>query len=135
MGFLDRRAVRAAVVTAAGVAALGLSTVTASAKISYDFKVSPHTVKAGERVHVKGDASNDSEDFQKFCVQQRQGKGPWRTVKCAHGGIGLGGAVDTWVQAKRRGTLQFRGALYEAGWTSHRLHLQTVTPAEAVRVR
>ncbi|OIJ99866.1 hypothetical protein [Streptomyces monashensis] len=135
MSALDRRAARAAVVAAVGISALGLSAVTASAKVSYDFKVSPHTVKVGARVHVKGDAENDSDVLQKFCVQQRQGKGPWRTVKCAHGGIGRGGAVDTWVQAKHRGTLQFRGALYEADFGSNKLRLQMVGPAETVRVR
>ncbi|MEU6507336.1 hypothetical protein [Streptomyces sp. NPDC046942] len=135
MGFLNRRTARAAVVAAAGIAALGLSAVTASAKVSYDFKVSPHTVKVGGRVHVKGDAANDSDVLQRFCVQQRQGKGAWRTVKCAHGGIGLGGAVDTWVQAKHRGTLQFRGALYEADFGSNKLRLRMVGPAETVRVR
>ncbi|MGV4985779.1 hypothetical protein ACVB8X_06955 [Streptomyces sp. NRAIS4] len=133
MSVLNRRAARTAVVTAAGIAALGLSAVTASAKISYDFKVSPHTVKTGARVHVKGDASNDDDTFQKFCVQQRQSTASWRTLKCAHGGIGLGGAVDIWVQAKHRGTLQFRGALYETSWTSNKLHLQT--PTEIVRAR
>ncbi|MDU8999933.1 hypothetical protein [Streptomyces mirabilis] len=135
MGFLNRRAARAAVVTAAGIAALGLSAVTASAKISYDFTVSPHTVKAGARVHVKGYAMNDSDLFQKFCVQQRQGTGSWHTVKCAHGAVFDGGSVNTWVQAKHRGTLQFRGALYETDWNSHKLRLQFVTPTETVRVR
>ncbi|MGW4516174.1 hypothetical protein ACWEO4_30235 [Streptomyces sp. NPDC004393] len=135
MGFLNRRAARAAVVTAVGMSVLGLSAVTASAKISYDFKVRPHTVKAGARVHVKGYAMNDSDLFQKFCVQQRQGKAPWHTVKCAHGAVWDGGAVDTSVKTKHRGTLQFRGALYETDWGSNKLHLEFVTPTETVRVR
>jgi hypothetical protein len=135
MGFLNRRAARAAVVAAVGTAALGLSAVTASAKINYDFQASPHTVKAGARIHVKGDASNDSDLFQKFCVQQRQGTATWHTVKCAHGAVWDGGAVDTWVRAQHRGTLQFRGALYETDWNSNKLHLQWVTPTETVRVR
>ncbi|MGN5382168.1 hypothetical protein ACQ4WX_48680 [Streptomyces lasalocidi] len=135
MGALNRRAARAAAVAAVGITALGLSAVTASAKVSYDFKVSPHTVRVGAGVHVKGDAANDSDVLQKFCVQQRQGKGPWRTVRCAHGGIGRGGAVDTWVQAKHRGTLQFRGALYEADFGSNKLRLQMAGSAETVRVR
>ncbi|QHC23190.1 hypothetical protein [Streptomyces sp. GS7] len=135
MGVVNRRTARAAVVAAVGISALGLSAVTAFAKISYDFKVSPHVVKAGARVHVKGDASNDDDRFQKFCVQQRQGTGSWRTVKCAHGAVFDGGAVDTWVRAEHRGTLQFRGALYETGWNANKLHLQMVTPTETVRVR
>ncbi|MFD8722370.1 hypothetical protein ACFV2H_31440 [Streptomyces sp. NPDC059629] len=134
MSFLNRRAARAAVVTAAGISALALTAVTASAKADYDFKASPHAVKAGGRIHLKGYADTDSDLFQKFCVQQRQG-GSWRTVKCAHGSIGLGGSVDTWIRAKHRGTLKFRGALYETDWGSNKLHLQLVTPTETVRVR
>ncbi|MEK2476745.1 hypothetical protein [Streptomyces noursei] len=135
MGVLNRRAARAAVVAAVGISALGLSAVTASAKISYEFKASPHTVKAGARIHVKGYASNDDDLFQKFCVQQRQATGTWHTVKCAHGAVFDGGAVDTWVRANHRGTLQFRGALYETTWNSNKLHLQMVTPTETVKVR
>ncbi|MFE9451992.1 hypothetical protein [Streptomyces sp. NPDC006739] len=79
---------------------------------------------------------NDSDLFQRFCVQERQGgHGSWRTVKCAHGAVWDGGSVDTWVKAKHRGRLQFRGALYEADWGSNKLHLQMVTPTETVRVR
>ncbi|MFI2199748.1 hypothetical protein ACH47Z_02960 [Streptomyces sp. NPDC020192] len=135
MGFLNRRAARVAIVTAVGISALGLSAATASAKVDYDFKVSPHTVKAGARIHLKGHAANDSDVLQRFCVQQRQGSGSWRTVKCAHGAVEDGGAVDTWVRAKHRGTLTFRGALYEADFGSTKLHLQMVGPAETVRVR
>ncbi|MER6130203.1 hypothetical protein ABT173_48200 [Streptomyces sp. NPDC001795] len=135
MGVLNRRAARAAVVVAVGISAFGLSAMTASAKISYDFKVSPHTVKAGARIHVKGYAMNDSDLFQKFCVQQRQDTGSWRTVKCAHGAVWDGGSVDTWVRAKHQGTLRFRGALYETDWNSNKLHLQMVTPTVTVRVR
>ncbi|MBX7554154.1 hypothetical protein [Streptomyces sp. NPDC004232] len=135
MNVLNRRAARAAVVTAAGIAALGLSAVTASAKVDYGFEASPHTVKAGGRVHVKGYAAKDDDLFQKFCVQERQGKATWRTVKCAHGAVFDGGSVDTWVKAPHRGTLQFRGALYETDWGSNKLHLQLVTPTRTVRVR
>ncbi|MEV6946847.1 hypothetical protein AB0N07_33755 [Streptomyces sp. NPDC051172] len=133
MSFLNRRAARTAVVAAVGISALGLSAVTASAKVDYDFKASPHTVKAGGRIHLKGHAGADSDVFQKFCVQQRQGRS-WRTVKCAHGAVFDGGTVNTWVKATHRGTLKFRGALYEADWGSNKLRLQLVTPAETVRV-
>ncbi|MFI2205575.1 hypothetical protein ACH47Z_33335 [Streptomyces sp. NPDC020192] len=135
MGVLNRRAARAAVLAAVGVSALGLSAVTASAKVDYDFKASPHTVKAGARVHVKGYAMKDDDLFQKFCVQQRQGSASWHTVKCAHGAVFNGGAVDTWVRTQHRGTLQFRGALYETDWNSNKLRLRLVTPTETVRVR
>ncbi|MCW7947031.1 hypothetical protein AAW14_35015 [Streptomyces hygroscopicus] len=135
MSFLKRRAARGAVIAAVGISALGLSAVTASAKVDYGFKVSPHTVKVGARVHVKGYAMNDDDLFQKFCVQQRQGTGSWHTVKCAHGAVWDGGKVDTWVRAEHRGTLQFRGALYETDWNSKKLHLQMVTPTETVKVR
>lgn len=135
MSVLNRRAARAAVVTAVGISALGLSAVTASAKVSYDFKVSPHTVKAGARVHVKGYAANDSDVLQRFCVQQRQGTGRWHTVKCAHGAVGDGGKVDTWVRTKHRGALKFRGALYEADFGSTKLRLQMVGPTQTVTVR
>ncbi|WOP38590.1 hypothetical protein RKE32_34855 [Streptomyces sp. Li-HN-5-13] len=135
MSVLNRRAARAAAVAAVGIAALGLSAVTASAKVDYDFKASPHTVKAGGRIHVKGYAAKDDDLFQKFCVQERQGKAAWRTVKCAHGAVFDGGSVDTWVRAQHRGTLQLRGALYETDWGSNKLRLQLVTPTEAVRVR
>ncbi|WP_225101395.1 hypothetical protein [Streptomyces sp. CoH27] len=134
MGALNRRAARAAVVAAIGISALGLSAVTASAKVSYDFKASPHTVKAGARVHLKGYAMKDDDLFQRFCVQERKGTS-WRTVKCAHGAVFDGGSVDTWVRTKQRGTLRFRGALYETDWNSKKLHLQLVTPTETVTVR
>ncbi|GHE06516.1 hypothetical protein [Streptomyces alanosinicus] len=133
---VHRHTVRAAVVAAVGLSALGLGATAASAKISYDFAASPHTVKAGARVHVKGDAANDEDRFQRFCIQQRPGKGPWHTVKCARGGIGLGGSADVWVTARQRGTLQFRGALYEKDLHGkHDLVLRWVTPTVNVKVR
>ncbi|MFF3915841.1 hypothetical protein ACFYZB_20540 [Streptomyces sp. NPDC001852] len=135
MSVLNRLAARAAVVTAVGISALALSVATASAKVSYDFKVSPHTVRVGARIHVEGYAANDSDVLQRFCVQQRQGTGSWRTVKCARGAVGDGGKVDTWVRAKHRGALKFRGALYEADFGSNKLRLQMVGPTETVRVR
>lgn len=135
MHFPNRRAARAAIVTAVGMTALGLSAVTASAKADYDFKASPHTVKAGAHIHLKGYAEKDDDLFQKFCVQERQGdRGSWRTVKCAHGAVFDGGSVDTWVKAQHRGTLQFRGALYETDWGSNKLRLVLVTPTQTVGV-
>lgn len=133
MSVLNRRAARAAVVAAAGLAALGLSAVTASAKADYAFKASPHSVKVGGRVHLKGYAEKDDDLFQKFCVQEQHGRG-WHTLKCAHGAVFDGGSVDTWVKTTHRGTLHFRGALYETDWNSNKLHLQLVTPTETVRV-
>ncbi|MER6075670.1 hypothetical protein ABT187_44320 [Streptomyces sp. NPDC001817] len=91
-------------------------------------------MKAGAREHAKGNVAKDEDRFERFCVQQRLGRGPWRTVRCARGGIGQGGAVDTWVKAQHRGTLQIRGALCEEDLRGQHLELRWATPAVDVRV-
>ncbi|AEW92559.1 hypothetical protein SCATT_01880 [Streptantibioticus cattleyicolor NRRL 8057 = DSM 46488] len=85
---------------------------------------------------VKGNASNDDDRFQRFCVQERVGGGVWRTVTCARGDIGMGGSVDTWMKTRQRGTSRFRGAFYEDDPRRKR-HLgpKWLTPTVSVRVR
>ncbi|MFC5909257.1 hypothetical protein [Streptacidiphilus monticola] len=122
-----RRALRAAVVTAATASAFGLAAATAWAKADSSFTAGPHTVRLGATVHLAGQGDDDNSTYNRFCVQERFGAGHWVTLRCSHGGYNAGGSVDMRIRPSHRGQWQFRGVLTEA--SSPRDRHQTIIQA------
>ncbi|AEW93244.1 hypothetical protein SCATT_08730 [Streptantibioticus cattleyicolor NRRL 8057 = DSM 46488] len=108
-----RQSLRVAVVAAIGVTAFGLATTTASAKSDMYFAAGPHTVHVGGRIHAGGRATDDNYTFNRFCIQQRAGRGGWRTTACSRGAYHGGGWLNLGIRAQHRGILQLRGVLTE----------------------
>ncbi len=109
----DRRALRAAVVAAAGVCALSLTTVPAYAKADIHFVAGPHNVRLGRPIHLTGDAVDDKASFNRFCIQRRYGHGGWHTIRCTPGSYNGGGGLNMWLRPHQRGLVLFRGVLIE----------------------
>ncbi|MCQ4083310.1 hypothetical protein NGB36_22555 [Streptomyces sp. RB6PN25] len=93
--------------------AVGLATTAASAKSDIYFVAAPHNVHLGGEIRLTGNGDDDNFTFNRFCIQQRQGRGGWQTLRCSHGQYNGGGGLNMWIRAGRRGLVQFRGALVE----------------------
>jgi hypothetical protein len=109
----NRGTMRAAVIAAVGVCAIGLASTSAWAKSSIYFAAGPHDVRMGRQIHLTGNGDDDNSTFNRFCIQERSGHGGWRTLKCSHGDYNGGGGLNMTVRAQHRGVVQFRGALVE----------------------
>jgi hypothetical protein len=109
----DRRALRAGVIALVGVTAVGLAATAASAKSDIYFVVAPRNVQPRGEIRLTGYADDDNSTFNRFCVQERQGRGDWRTLGCSPGHDNGGGRLNLRIRAQRRGVDEFRGALVE----------------------
>ena len=108
-----RRSVRAAVIAAVGISAIGLAGTSAWAKTDIYFAAGPHTVHVGKLIHITGHGDDDNSNYNRFCVQERSGREGWRTLKCSRGDYNGGGSLNMSIRAQYRGVVHFRGVLTE----------------------
>ncbi|MDF3302525.1 hypothetical protein [Streptomyces tropicalis] len=131
-----RTALRGAAVGSVAVAAIGLAAAGAWAKSDISFTAGPHTVRPGSSVHLAGQGEDDNSTYNRFCVQERSGKGAWVTVRCSRGAYNGGGSLRFSVHPAHRGLWQFRGVLTEASSpTSGHTWIHQVSPTRTVQVR
>lgn len=109
----NRRVLRAGVIAIVSASAVGLAATAASAKSDIYFVAAPHNVHLGREIRLTGNGDDDNFTFNRFCVQERQGRGGWQTLRCSPGHYNGGGGLNLWIRAQRRGVEQFRGALVE----------------------
>ncbi|MFQ6144274.1 hypothetical protein ACLMNJ_14500 [Streptomyces seoulensis] len=131
-----RTALRGTAVGTAAAAAIGLAAAGAWAKSDLSFTAGPHTVRLGSSVRLAGHGADDNATFNRFCVQQRSGKGKWATLRCSAGDYNGGGSLKFSVRPAHRGQWQLRGVLTEASSrTSRHTWIHQVSPTVTVRVR
>ncbi|MEU6175565.1 hypothetical protein ABZ832_27105 [Streptantibioticus parmotrematis] len=115
---------------------VGLAAAGAWAKSDLSFTAGPHSVRLGSSVHLVGEGGDDNSSYNRFCVQERSGKGAWVTLRCSHGGYNGGGSLNFTVRPAHRGTVQFRGMLTEADSpTSRHTVIEQTSSTVTVRVR
>ncbi|PWI45038.1 hypothetical protein CK485_07650 [Streptomyces sp. ICBB 8177] len=118
------------------VTAVGLTAAGAWAKSDISFTAGPHTVRLGASVRLVGNGGDDDSTYNRFCVQERSGKGAWVTLRCSHGAYYGGGSLNFTVRPAHRGRLQFRGILTEASSPmSRHVSIHQASPTTTVQVR
>jgi hypothetical protein len=119
-------------VVVAGLAVTLLATA-ASAKENLSFSVTPHSVKAGQRVHAVVAGGSDAGQAEQLCLDIRPGNGRWATVRCISDPFGAGGPLSDNYQLRRAGTDSFRGQLLVKEGRTY--HVELTSGTITVRVR
>ena len=120
---------------AALVAGVAVATMAspAFAKADLSFSVSPHTVKAGQRVHAVVAGGDDAGQTEQLCLDLRVGNGRWQTVRCVSDPFGAGGPLSDNYLLRQKGTDQFRGQLLVKNGRNYRVDLTSATVTIHIR--
>jgi hypothetical protein len=113
-------------------AAVAMTASPAFAKADLSFSVTPHTVKAGQRVHAVAAGGDDAGQSEQLCLDTRAGRGRWQTVRCVADYLGAGGPLSVSYLLGHAGTDSFRGQLLVKHGRTYRVDL--TSPAITVRV-
>jgi hypothetical protein len=117
----------------AAVAAVTVMSSPAFAKSGITLSVTPHVVKAGQRVHVLAEGGDDGGQNEKLCLGTRAGRGSWRTVRCISDYLGAGGPLSGTYRLPHAGTESFRAQLLAQQGRGYHVELTSATVVVKVR--
>ncbi|MGD0561214.1 MAG: hypothetical protein ABSA93_40355 [Streptosporangiaceae bacterium] len=117
----------------AAVTAVTMMASPAFAKSDISLSVTPHVVKAGQRVHAIATGGDDSAGNEQLCLDIRSGRGSWHTARCISDYLGAGGPLSGTYRLPNAGTESFRAQLLVAQKRGY--HVELTSATVVVRVR